>query len=102
MNIKKNLAVITSQPWHQVTINSDGTRDSGFWAINIRNAGNLLDGGKISLHDSQSSNSYDQGTIVGIEVVSYQDRQRVKIKYLPDLQPVDGSTLKWGQEKAYY
>jgi hypothetical protein len=102
MNSKKNLAVITTEPWNEVSTNPDGTRESGYWTLNIRNAGNLLNGGIFSLHKSQSDISYDQGKIVGIEVIPHLDRQRVVIKYRPESNPVDGSTLSWGQEKAYY
>jgi hypothetical protein len=100
-----NIAVIITNSKSSIPIrnNVDGTRVSGNWKINLKNLPNLLDGGRFSLHTSKSAVSHDQGQIIGVRVVHDQCLgRRVEITYQPDLHHVDGASLAWGQEKAYW
>ena len=96
---KSNLAVISKIP-SSVYPSPSGDPAIMFsrsWKINTKNIGNLF-GHQFSIHSSKKSKSHIQGTIVGATM----DGDRTIIHFEVNNNIVDGSTLSWGQEKAYY
>ena len=96
---KSNLAVICNKPESIYPSPSGNPKIlySGSWKINTKNIGNLW-GSQFSIHTSKKSKSYLQGTIVGATM----DGDRTIIHFEVNDDVVDGLTLSWGQEKAYY
>ena len=94
---QKHIALVVKEENDNTVVpNADGTYTSRSWVINRRRIGYLT---QISIHRKHDDSSVRQGTIVGYEIDPVTER--ISIRFQPHDQVVQGSTLNWGQEKAY-